>query len=55
MVPPGEYRIATLLDVESGAWLEPGFLDQLSPSSTRISIDEGEKKIHNLNVSSAVR
>jgi hypothetical protein len=54
-IPPGEYRIATLVDVEYGAWLEPGFLDQLSTSSVRISVAEGEKKIHNLNVSSAVR
>jgi hypothetical protein len=52
MVPPGEYRLAAFLDAESGGWFDPGFLEQLSSSSVRLSIAEGEKKVQDLRVSS---
>ena len=44
----GSYRVATLLDVESGAWLDPAFLRQLEGVSVPLNIGDGERKILNL-------
>lgn len=45
---PGEYRVATLVDVELGAWYEPEFLRQLDPTAVHVSISADEQKILNL-------
>jgi hypothetical protein len=42
---PGEYRVATLVDVEIGAWYEPGFLRQLDPTAVQVSFAADEQKI----------
>jgi hypothetical protein len=52
-VPPGDYRLATFLDAEPGAWFDPAFLDALGTGSMRLSIGDGEKKVQNLRVSDA--
>ena len=52
MIPPGEYRLASFLDAEPGSWFDPAFLEQLSSSSVRLSIAEGEKKVQDLRVKS---
>ena len=49
-VPPGEYRLAAILDVEQGAWFDPAFLQQMDPASLRVTIREGEQKVQNLQV-----
>lgn len=49
-VPPGEYRLAPVLDPEPGSWFDPAFLQQLDGSALRVSIAEGEKKEQNLRV-----
>jgi hypothetical protein len=49
-LPPGEYRIAPVLDPEPGSWFDPAFLQQLDGSALRLSIGEGEKKEQNLRV-----
>jgi uncharacterized protein (DUF2141 family) len=43
-LPPGEYVVAALHDVESGAWFDPAFLDRPLPGGMRIAITEGEQK-----------
>jgi hypothetical protein len=49
-MPPGDYRLATFLDVEPGAWQDPAFLEALGPASTRVSLEHGERKVHALRV-----
>jgi uncharacterized protein (DUF2141 family) len=51
-MPPGEYKLAALVDVEPGAWFDPAFLQQIDAASTRITIADGEKKVQNLQISS---
>jgi hypothetical protein len=48
---PGDYRLATFLDAEPGAWQDPAFLEALGDTSTRVSLEHGEKMVQNLRVS----
>ena len=50
-LPPGDYRLTPILDVEPGAWYDPAFLRQLDAAAVRVSIGEGEKKTQNFQVS----
>jgi hypothetical protein len=50
-IPPGDYKLVAMVDVETGAWFDPAFLQQIDAASTRITINEGEKKIQNLQIS----
>jgi hypothetical protein len=47
-IPPGDYKLVAMVDVEPGAWFDPSFLQQVDTASTRITVGEGEKKIQNL-------
>ena len=46
----GTYRVATLLDVEFGAWFDPAFLRELERVSIPLTIGDSEKKALNLRV-----
>jgi uncharacterized protein (DUF2141 family) len=50
-LPPGEYRITAVTDVETGEWYDPAFLQQLVGPSTPISLAPGEKKTQDLRLS----
>ena len=41
-LPPGEYFLAALADLETGEWNDPALLDQLVSSSAKISLRDGE-------------
>ena len=49
-LPPGEYYIAALTDLET-PWQTPDFLDQVVPASIRISIGEGQTVRQDLRLS----
>jgi protocatechuate 3,4-dioxygenase beta subunit len=49
-LPPGEYRIAAVVDPEPGQWFDPEFLRQLVVASTTLRIAEGETKTQDLRV-----
>jgi protocatechuate 3,4-dioxygenase beta subunit len=49
-VPPGEYMLAAVEDVEPGEWYDPTFLQRLLPSSMKVSIGEAEKKVQDVRV-----
>ena len=49
-LPPGDYLIAAVTDVEPGEWFDPKFLAQLVPASTKIQLNEGEKKAQGLRI-----
>ncbi len=51
-IPPGDYKLVAMVDVEPGAWFDPAFLQQIDAASTRITVNEGEKKVQNLQISS---
>jgi hypothetical protein len=49
-LPPGEYRLAALVDMEQGQWFDPAFLREIGAASVAVSIGKGEKKTQDLNV-----
>jgi hypothetical protein len=49
-LPPGDYMIAAVTDVEQGEWYDPSFLAQLVDASAKITLAEGEKKVQNLKI-----
>lgn len=52
-VPPGDYYIVALTEIEQGEWNDPDFLLQLRDRATRVTIDEGERKTLDVTVSEA--
>ena len=50
MLPPGDYRLTTLMDPEPGSWFDRQLLEQLDTTSARITLLEGEKKVEHLRV-----
>ena len=50
-VLPGSYFLAITLDVEPGEWMDPSFLQRLSPTAMPIALAEGEQKLQDLRVS----
>ena len=49
-LPPGEYRLVAVTDVEPGQWLQPDFLKQLVAGSIPVTLAEGEKKAQDLRI-----
>jgi uncharacterized protein (DUF2141 family) len=49
-LPPGDYRVAAVTDVEQGEWYDPAFLTQLLPASTPVSLKEGDTKTQDLKL-----
>ena len=53
-LPPGDYRIATLLDIAPGATQDPAFLQQIESATMKITLAPGEKKTQDIRLSTAV-
>jgi hypothetical protein len=49
-LPPGDYRIAALTDVESGEWNDPAFLVSLVDASIRITLVDGQVTTQDLKL-----
>ena len=49
-VPPGDYRLTTLVDPEPGSWYDKTFLEELDSTSVRVTIGEGEKKVEHVRI-----
>jgi protocatechuate 3,4-dioxygenase beta subunit len=49
-LPPGEYRIAAVTDVETGEWLDPEFLRQLLPASIGVRLADGQQVTQDIRV-----
>jgi hypothetical protein len=49
-LPPGEYYLAAVTDLEQGDWGDPGFMDQVAAASIKISLGEGEKKVQDIRI-----
>jgi hypothetical protein len=52
-LPPGNYNLAAVTDVEQGEWFDPSFLAQLAPASIGLVIADGEKKVQDIQVAAA--
>src|SRR5207344_1908912 len=49
-LPPGQYRIAALTDVETGEWNDPDFLSGLVGASIDVTLVEGQKLTQDLRL-----
>ena len=49
-LPPGEYRIAALVDIAPGEANDPAFLEQLLQASYQFTLRRGEKKVQDLRI-----
>jgi hypothetical protein len=49
-LPPGDYMIAALTDLEPGSQYDPEFLKALAGASVRVTLSEGEKRTQDLRV-----
>ena len=49
-LPPGEYKLATVLDLEPGASSDPAFLQQIDSSTMRLTLQAGEKKVQDIRL-----
>ncbi|MCC7007236.1 MAG: carboxypeptidase regulatory-like domain-containing protein [Acidobacteria bacterium] len=49
-LPPGDYRLTAVTDVEPGEWYDPSFLAQLAPASVGVSLADGEKKTQDIRL-----
>lgn len=49
-LPPGEYRLAAVLDPEPGRQFDPEFLTELLSASIAMKLSEGDKRTHDLRV-----
>jgi hypothetical protein len=49
-LPPGDYRLATVTDLDANEWLDPEFLRQLLPASIGVSLLEGQPVTQDIRV-----
>ena len=49
-LPPGDYLLAALTDVDQDEWQDMAFLEGLVPASIKVTIAEGEKKVQDLRI-----
>lgn len=49
-LPPGDYVLCVVTDVEQSQLADPALLEQLLPAGVRLSLAEGEKKIQDFKI-----
>lgn len=49
-LPPGDYLLSAIEDVEQDEWLDPAFLQAISGSATRISLNERGRETKDLRL-----
>jgi len=49
-LPPGDYLVAAVTDVEQGEWYVPAFLTELAQAAIPVTIAESEKKVQDIRV-----
>jgi len=43
-LPPGDYYVIAVDDVEQGEWFDPAYLETVKDKATRVTLNEGDKK-----------
>ena len=51
-LPPGEYLVAAIDDIEPNEWFDPALLQRLLPTAFKIAIAEGEDKVQDIRLGS---
>ena len=49
-LPPGDYMIVALNDIQDEVFLDASFLEQLLPGAIKITLAEGEKKVQDIRI-----
>jgi hypothetical protein len=49
-LPPGDYRMIAVDDVESGQWFDPALLRQLASAAMALTLGDGERKVQDIRV-----
>jgi hypothetical protein len=49
-LPPGDYGLAAVEDIEPGSWFDPEVLKQFDAASLRVTLSPGEKKVQSVRV-----
>ena len=49
-LPPGDYRVALVPDVEPGQWYDPAWLRSIAPQALAITLTEGQQLTQDLRV-----
>jgi len=49
-LPPGDYLIAAVTDVEQGQWFDPAFLAQLVDAGAKVTLADNEKKVQDIRI-----
>jgi hypothetical protein len=49
-LPPGDYRLIAVEDVEPGQWFDPGFLKELVAGSMPVTLGKGEKRTQDVRI-----
>jgi hypothetical protein len=51
-LPPGEYFLGALVDVDNGDWIRPGFLDPIAAVAVKVTITEGGTTVQDIRIGS---
>lgn len=49
-LPPGDYLLSAVDDVENGAWFDPSFLQTLTPAAMKLTIADGEQRVQDVRI-----
>jgi protocatechuate 3,4-dioxygenase beta subunit len=49
-LPPGEYRLAAVTEIEDGNWGDPAYMEQVAAAGIPLTLAEGEAKVQDLRI-----
>ena len=49
-LPPGDYMLVALSDIQDEVYLDASFLEQLIPGAVKLTLAEGEKKMQDIRI-----
>lgn len=51
---PGDYLVGVVTDVDPEDWQNPALLEQMTPTSVKVTLGEGEKKVQDLQLGGTI-
>ncbi|HYE85671.1 MAG TPA: carboxypeptidase-like regulatory domain-containing protein, partial [Vicinamibacterales bacterium] len=49
-MPPHDYLVVAVTDIEPGQWQDPEFLESIKPQAVRVALGEGESRAQDLKL-----
>jgi hypothetical protein len=49
-LPPGEYRAVAVDVIEEGEWTDPAFLEAMAGPASKLSLEKGARRTHDLRL-----